>query len=156
LNTTYAWGIVLNSDSDITVFTPVGSPGVLDEVVFDAVFDSIADGENSVVKRDATSWIGNYASEIMLEGVLSSIDSYRDGLLGDGSLQLSSRVSLHRGVLEHRDLPSKCRKARVSDGHIWVLSLGVHLVSHGILEAVLLPATIASLVICDAVNALLL
>jgi len=38
------------SDSEVAVFTPVSGPGVLDEVVFDAPFGSVADSGNSMIK----------------------------------------------------------------------------------------------------------
>jgi len=39
-----------NTNSDVTLITPPGVPGVLNEVVLNTVQDTVSNGENSVVE----------------------------------------------------------------------------------------------------------
>ena len=93
----------MNTDSDISLFSPVGTPGVSDEIIFSTVFNTIANGEDGVVESYAASIVGNDTVKVVLEGVFSSVDGNGDGLKGDGSLKLGSGVSLHHGVLQDFD-----------------------------------------------------
>jgi len=82
---TGSWG---NSDLDVTINTPVWSPGVLDKVVFLSVLSSVTDGKDSVIKGGSTLSRGEDTTGVSLENGLVGLDGNGDWSLGNGSLEL--------------------------------------------------------------------
>lgn len=76
-----------DGDTDVTRFTPVGSPRVLDLVVRSAVgVNTVAHCKDSVVEI-GTAVSCNDTTCVSLENFLVGLDSNRDGSLSDGGLE---------------------------------------------------------------------
>ena len=82
---TGSWG---NSDLDVTINTPVWSPGVLDKVVVLSVFGSVTDSKDSVVEGGSALSRGEDTTGVSLENGLVGLDGNGDWSLGNGSLEL--------------------------------------------------------------------
>jgi len=55
------------SDSEVTVLTPGLSPGVSHDVVLDAVFGSVTNGDDGMVQTGAAILAGDDAAFVLLE-----------------------------------------------------------------------------------------
>ena len=86
-----------NSDLDVSLISPGGTPRVLDEVVGSVVLNSISDGEDTVIEVSSTSASTEDTSLVDLEGKFVSLDSNGGRSLGDGGLE-SIRVVSSDGV----------------------------------------------------------
>ena len=82
---TGSWG---NSDLDVTINTPVWSPGVLDKVVFLSVLSSVTNGKDSMVEGGSALSRGKDTTSVGLENGLVGLDGNGDWSLGNGSLEL--------------------------------------------------------------------
>jgi len=95
---------VNDGDTDVALFTPGGSPRVLNLVVRGAIGVSAeADSEDAVVKIGATVG-GDDAASVPLEDLLVGLDGDRDGALGDGGLESLGARRGHVHVAGHADL----------------------------------------------------
>lgn len=79
-------GTIGDSDANISILTPAGTPRVLDLVVGLAVVGSVADSQHSMVKFSATVG-GDDATGVSLEHLLVGLDGDRDRALNNGSLE---------------------------------------------------------------------
>jgi len=77
-----------NSNLNVTIDTPVWSPGVFDKVVFLSVLCSITDSKNSVIKGCSALSRGKDTTSVGLENGLVGLDGNGDWSLGNGSLEL--------------------------------------------------------------------
>jgi len=88
-------GGVVSGHSEVALLTPRTSPGVLDDPVVLTVLRTIADSENTVVKRgtaaEKTAALHD-TSVVELEHDTSGINSNRDGSLIESSLQGSTTL----------------------------------------------------------------
>ena len=76
-----------NSESNETIFTPAGRPGVLNDPVFLAILGAPADGEDGVVKGGSASCAGNDTTSVALENSGVGLDGDGDGASGNGVLE---------------------------------------------------------------------
>jgi hypothetical protein len=83
---------VSNSDLDVTLFSPSRAPGILDEKVVVAVFCTVANGKDTVVKLSSTLFRSNDTSLVSLESNSVSLDCDRHRLLVKSGLELIRRV----------------------------------------------------------------
>jgi len=153
-------GTGLNSDLDVTGSTPGGAPRVLNEVVRGTIFDTVSDGEDTVIELSSASGSGKDTSLVSLESNFVGLDGNRDGGFVEGSLELVRVVGGDHGVpsgLNGGSLNGRVASGNLSSsGGVRVVSLedsGVLLVEsegegHG--------ATIASVVKLGARDELLL
>ena len=82
-----------DSDLDIALVAPGCTPGVLDEVVLNAVgVSSVANCENTVVQGGSASSGGDDTGLVVLENSCIGFNGNRDWTLGKGSLELSWAV----------------------------------------------------------------
>lgn len=77
---------VVHANLDVALVAPGRGPRVLDEEVFISILGSVADGEHTVVELGSASR-GEDTGVVGLEGTLVGLDSDRDGLLVEGSLE---------------------------------------------------------------------
>merc|ERR1719454_47487 len=82
-----AWAILVNGDSEVTVLTPVGTPGVSNDKVLLVVFTSVADCSDGVVLVLTAFFVIHDAFGIEREGLAISIDADAGWLLGHSFLQ---------------------------------------------------------------------
>lgn len=80
---------VNNTDLNITIYTPVRAPRVLDEEVFLTVLRTVTNGKNSMAEL-VTAARGNHTTGVGLEDGITSINSHSGWLLSDSSLELVS------------------------------------------------------------------
>ena len=108
MNTANTRACLLLSELDVALVTPPGVPRVLDEPIFEAcVFiDTIADGEDSMVKIGSTSIGGDNTTRIRLEIGVISFDQNREGLILQSNFHLVDIVGGNIGILA--DVYSSC------------------------------------------------
>jgi hypothetical protein len=65
------------SDSDVTLLTPAGGPGVSDDVVVtNGVISTPSDGSDSVVELGSTSIRVDDTTGVVMEDILVGLNSY--------------------------------------------------------------------------------
>jgi len=84
-------GTGLNTDLDVSMVSPAGTPRVLNPVEFFARLSSVSDGEDTVVEVGSAARSGKDTRLVGLEGSLVSFDSNGSRSLGEGGLE-GSRV----------------------------------------------------------------
>jgi len=104
LDTADTWAITDIGDLEVSVVTPGGAPGVLDEVVGLSVLGSVSNGEDTVVELSSASGGVEDARSVSLEGTLvgldgdggwSGLDGGLEGRLGvGGDLDVSGGLEL--------------------------------------------------------------
>ena len=83
----------LGGNSDVSRFSPAGSPGVSDNVVLLSVLGSVSDGSDGVVEGGSRALGGrDNTTGVVHESVLLGIDSDGNWSLLDGGLQGRGRV----------------------------------------------------------------
>ena len=82
---------VVLSDFDISIISPWGRPGVLDEEVVNSILSTITNSEDTVVEL-SSAILGEDTWGVGLERSLISFNGNWNGLFNEGSFQLSSRV----------------------------------------------------------------
>lgn len=91
LDTADTNGSFFNTELDVTVVTPAGSPGVSDEVVFLTIFSSVSNSGDGVA---GTGWAGFVVHDtgfITSEVGVSTVDRDRCWSSGNGGEKLRSR-----------------------------------------------------------------
>jgi len=145
-----------DSDLDVTVESPGGTPRVLDKVVVGAVLSSVADGEDTMVKVGSTGRSGEDTRVVHLEGSSVSFDSDGGRAHGDGSLKGGGVVL--RNVRVFGGLNGSGLRMSAS---LLLTSVGVVVLRDGGVsceerEGEIHGATVASIVSGGAINELLL
>jgi len=161
LDSTDTSGVLDSSDSDVTLLTPRGSPGVSDDVVVtDGLIGSPSDGSDGVIEVGSTLSGVDDTTGVVVEDFLVSLDGNGDDTLLNGTLEASSRVLRNVSVVLDLNVTgglSGIADASVSGsrgvGIFVFLSLSVAL---QILESSILPATVATLAGAVARNEFLL
>jgi len=144
-------------DHDVSLLSPGGTPGVLNEEVILVSLSSVADSEHTVVEF-VTATVGNDTVLVSLEGHLIGLDGNRDWSLGKGSLKLFTRFVFSH-ILEGLDLTLSLRFfvfAVTVLGSVWVSGLQHEWASLDVFESPVHKTTIAAAVLLGAVNKLLL
>lgn len=91
-DTADAIAILVEGDSEVSLLTPGGTPGVSDKEVLFAVLATISNSSDSVILIMAASLIINDTLVVEHEGIAFSIDTNAGWLLGDSSLQLRNTL----------------------------------------------------------------
>jgi len=149
-----------DTDSDVTLLTPLGSPGVLDDVVVLTVLGTVTDGEDGVIHLSSALGGGDDTTGVLMEGWLVSLNTNGDWLLGNGSLKLIWGVLWNILRLGDLNLTFGLVVLAVEEwglGSVWVVGLGLHGVALGVLEGSVWHTTVATKVAIEvgAVNELL-
>ena len=156
-----------DSELDVTLITPSGGPGVLDEPVLLAVLSAITNSEDSVVETGAARCVGHYTAPVRLEDSFVGLDKHGERLLLESSLHLINIVLLNCLVVTDIDggrglahvvrttLPGGVRARYVYVG-VFEISLVVLVVVHGACRLTALAAVGAIGGAISAVNKLLL
>jgi len=147
---------ILDTDSDVTINTPGGGPGVLNEVVFLTVQSTVTNGKDGVIEEVTTTLSKDTTSE-GLESVLVGLDGDSNRLFSESGLKLRGALLGDGGVGSNTNVTGLVL-ARTILSSVLVLRLVVDLVGLGVLESIVLPATVATVVTVGggAINELLL
>ena len=94
MDTADTGGSFNGGDHDVTLISPVWSPGVSDDVVRLSVLVSISDSGDGVIELGSASGGVQDTTGVTLESHLVGFDGDGDWSLGDSSKELSSRVGL--------------------------------------------------------------
>jgi len=147
-----------DGESDEAIFAPACAPGVLDDPVLLAMIGTVTNGEDSVVKIGAARCGVEDTIFVVLKCRLVSLDGDREWLTSKGGLHLGNVIFLDVGV--GCDLGSSLA-LRIVLALAIQASVCVHRLKFGVvrlvvLEGLVLPATVASMVSGGAVHKLLL
>jgi len=139
------------TNSDVSLVTPARTPRVLDDVMVSTVSNS----ENSVVEN-VTAAGGDDSIGVVSKHLLVSLDGDSNGTGVQGSLEVSN-TNRHREVAGGiGNTLGFVGSATLVVGFVRVVSLKDDSVLLSVVESVILPATIATVVEVDTVNILLL
>ena len=140
-----------DSELDVALVAPAGVPRVLHEPVFLSVLGAPADSEHGVVKPGAARGAVEDAALVGLEDVSVGLDGDGEGLRGERSLHLGDVVGSDEAVAAHIDrgggalVVGACGHAS-SSRDVWVGGLSLGLGGLPVLEGLVLPATVATVV----------
>jgi hypothetical protein len=164
LDTADTSGVLDGSDSDVTLFTPSGGPGVSDDVVVltSGIIGTPSNGGDGVIELGSALSRVDDTSGVVVEDFLISLDSYGDNTLLNGTLEASGRVFRDISVVLDGDITS----GKGSLAGRLATSLGAGIIGVGglesltiflqILEGLVLPSTIAAIAFGVAGDQLLL
>jgi len=147
-----------SSDLDVSVNTPRGTPGVLDEEVVLSGLGSETNGEDTVIERLSAS-LGDDTTGVSLEGELVGLNGNGDWSDGEGGLKL---VWGSWGHIDESGNLTLGLRSIISAGAlvsgVWVSGLELDSLGLNVLEGVVHKTTIAAhvSVAAGAVNELLL
>ena len=146
---------------DVSLVTPDGVPGVLDEPVFLAALGAVADSEDGVVEVGSASSGGHDTGLVGLEDVRVGLNGDSERLGGESGLHLCDVVGGHESVAG--DINSGggtgvvlAAAGRTVSGGVGVDRLELSIAGLVVLESLVLPATVATVVSGGALNELLL
>jgi len=88
----------LNTDLDVTLVTPGGTPRILDKVVLDTVFFTVTNSKDSVVKAGSAGRSSEDTTVVTLENSSVSLNGDSNWLLVKSGLKLRGRVAGDLGV----------------------------------------------------------
>lgn len=94
LDAAYSFSLC-NSDLDITVITPLGTPRVLNDVILLVAFFAVADCQYSMINISSTFSISNHARVIELKDSAVSLYTYRHWPFSQGCFQLQEVIRSH-------------------------------------------------------------
>jgi len=158
LDTTDSLSGFLGSDSDVSRFSPGGSPGVSDNVVFLSVLSSVSDGGDGVVESGSRALgLGDNTTGVVHESGLLGIDGDGNWSLLDGGFQ--GRGGVGRDLMNFSDVNLSGVLSGVASsvsGSVGVVLLKVLSVRLDVVHGVFLPSTVATSAGGIAVNDLLL
>jgi hypothetical protein len=141
--------------SDVTLFSPAGSPGVSDDSVVNSVLGSVTNGGDGVIEVRSISTVVEDTSSVTLEVVVGSINGNASWSSSDGRFQGGDAVVLDGSVGGSSDNTLGFGGFASSGlGNVWVRSLEFHWVGHGILESISFKTTIATIAVVIAINEL--
>jgi len=149
LNTADTGSVLDGSNSDVSLLTPGGGPGVSDDVVVsDLIISSPSDSGDGVVKVGSALSRVDDTSGVVVEDLLVSLDGDGDDTLLDSTLEGVGRSGGNLSVVLDGDLPSGkggLASARGTGlGSVWVSSLSVLTMRLQVIESLVLPSTIAA------------
>jgi len=149
----------LNTDLNVTLLTPAGTPGVLNKVVFGTVGGSVTNSHNSVVKASSARRSRQDTTGVTLENSFVGLNGDSNWLLVKGGLKLGGRVVryLREGFSVDFTFAGACLARSIFTG-VFVVRLELNSVGLSVIEGIILPTTVATLVSVrsGAVNKLLL
>jgi len=150
LDTADTGAVTSDGETDVTLFTPDGVPGVLDEPVFLTVLGAVADGEDGVIEVGATGSRVEDTAGVSLPGGSVGLNEDGEGLLGESGLHLGDVAGEDGGDLLVSDAGAgDGGLARLGgggrSGGVAVGSLGIGGVSAGVvLHGGCGPSTVAT------------
>lgn len=143
--------------SHVAGLTPGSSPGVSHDPVALVAVASVADNTDGVIERGTTSGVVEDTGSVSGEDASVGLDEDRDGLLGDSGLHGADAVGRDHSVGgSPYTSSSSVVSARAILGRVGVRVLSHEVVLGSVVEGLLLPSTIASVVGGVAINKLLL
>jgi len=158
LDTADTGGSFNGGDLDVTLISPVWSPGVSDDVVVLSVFVSISDSGDGVIEVGSAGGGVKNTTGVTLESHLVGFNGNRDWSLGNSGHQLGGRVLLDVVIGGDEDLWGSFLEARSGvsgSGGVWVFSFGGLSVLLNVFHSFVLPSTLASIARGIAGNELL-
>ena len=158
LDTTDSLSRFLGGNSDVSGFSPGGSPGVSDNVVLLSVLSSVSNGGDGVVESGSRALgLGDNTTGVVHESGLLGIDGDGNWSLLDGGFQGRGRVG--RDFMNTGDVNLSGVLGGVASsvsGSVGVVLLEVLGVRLDVVHGVFLPSTVATSASGVAVNELLL
>ena len=150
-----------DSELDVTLVTPGGVPGVLDEPVVLAGLSAPSDGKDGVVEAGTARGAVENTTLVGLEDVLVGLDRDSKGLNGKGGLHLADVAGGDETIVGDVDGGGAALVISASGlgaiaRDVWVDGLELSLGGFPVLEGLVLPATTATVVGGRAGNKLLL
>jgi hypothetical protein len=145
-----------NSNSDVSFFSPVSSPLVLDDVVLYTIFNSVSNSENGKIELGATISISNDSLEIMHEWITRTIKGHSNRLLSNSCFKLIGRILLDVFIRFNLNNSIRLGEARASESGIWVLRLCINWVHFSVIEASVLESTSTTSRVISTIKTLLL
>jgi len=141
---------VLNGDSDVSLLSPLGGPGVLDDVVLGSGggIGIVSDSEDTMVKLGSAS-SGDDSTGVPMEDSLIGLDGNGDWSFVKSSFKGCWVASWDILVSSHLDdtLSSLVFASKNAGGSsVWIFGLGLKWVGLNIFESVVHQSTLASVV----------
>lgn len=142
--------VLVSGHLDVTLVTPAGSPGVLDQPVVSTRLSSVTNSQNTVVElRGRATRLVVDTSGVELEGLVRGINGNRNRSLGDGNLE--GRLRSLRDVLvrgQGGTNVGRVELARVgASGGVRVGGLSINtMVVDDVLEGLVHKSSVATLV----------
>jgi hypothetical protein len=156
-DTTDAWSILVDSDSEVALLTPGDAPRVSDNQVIFTVLATIADSRDCMIKIVGAVWIIHDTTSIERERSMRSIDCDTDWLSGNSCLHLGDTLSLNGAVGTDTDLGLGWNyPALIIYSSVWIVCFKHDLVPLGVSESIDFHTATTSSVIVVAINQLLL
>lgn len=148
-------GVLNLGDSDVTLFTPDGGPGVLDDPVTLSALVSVTNSEDGVVKGGSALLGGEDSGMVGLEDSLVSLNGDGDGLQVEGRLEGINVAGLDHNIGVGTNLTLGGIVGAVTiEGGVRVVSLEHERVGLCVIEGSLLETTVATKVqISDTLGA---
>jgi len=142
---------VFDSDSDISTFSPAGSPGVLDNVVVLSVLGSPSNSEDTVVKRGSAGGSSDDSTSVVLEDSSVGLNSNGNWSSGESRLKRGGGSLGNIGILGSGDSSRRFQGGvaswdRSTSRDVWVGGLSGQWVVVSVLESVVHKSTIAAVV----------
>jgi hypothetical protein len=158
LDTAYTLSRFLGGNSDVSLFSPAGSPGVSDNVVLLSVLGSVSDSSDSVVESGSRALrLRDNTTGVVHESVLLGIDGDGNWSLLDGGLQGRGGVGRNFVDVGDRDMTRIAAGVAGSvSGSVSVVGLEILSVGLNVVHGIFLPSTVATSARGVAVNNLLL
>jgi len=142
-------GTFFDGKFDVSFFTPLVCPGVLDNVVRSTLFDSPSNTEDTVVKSGSAFGTLDDTSGILVENRFVGFNCNRDWSNGEGSLHLVSTLLFDISVrcdLDSTLLLVVLASEETGRGFIWVVFLSLKCMGFGVFESKVHQTTTASMV----------
>jgi len=148
------FALSVKGHSDVTFFSPAGSPGVSDDSVGNTVLGSVSDGGDGVIEVSRFSTVVEDSTGVTLEVVVVSIDGNASWSFGDGTCQGLDVLSDTMVFGSFDNTLGFVILASSGLGNVWVRLFEFHWVGRGICESLSLKTTIATTVAFIAINEL--
>lgn len=155
MDTTFTWsGTWVSDHSEVSLFTPTGSPRVSDNPEFGSVFDTVSDSSDTVVQSSSARSLEDTR---MVGHDSVSINSNRNDGLVNSIHQLLSVVLWNINVSSNVSDWGTSSLARSLDSSVWVSCFSLDTVLLDVGESVVHPSTVTTVVSLSsgAINQLL-
>ena len=88
-----------HGDLDVTIFSPVSAPRVLDEPVVATVLGTVADGKDGVIEVESAGYVVQDTRGVVFEAILSRLNGNSSRLLSYGGFHLGHIIWIHQDVI---------------------------------------------------------
>ena len=148
-------GFLLGGDTDVTLISPAGRPGVSDNEVVDSTGGSVTNSGDGVIELGSTSGGVKDTRSISLEDRLVGLNGDGGWSLSNGGSKIGSGVL--RNLMDFRDVHLWCSTLLAGTvlGGVSVITFENLTVLGNVVHAISLPSSIASSTLGIAIDELL-